>query len=126
MGAIPRRVTFSTPEQDAQRRDFTINGLFFDPIAERLIDYVGGQRDLEARLLRAIGNPADRFREDRLRMLRAVRFATMLGFDIEPATWRAVLRKCAAHSRSQRRAHPRGVGENLPLAAARARLGSAR
>ena len=89
-GRRPESVTFSTPEQDAQRRDFTVNGLFFDPIADRLIDYVGGQRDIEARLLRAIGDPAARFAEDRLRMLRAVRFATVLGFDIDPATWRAV------------------------------------
>ncbi len=89
-GRRPESVTFSTPEQDAQRRDFTVNGLFFDPIADRLIDYVGGQRDIEARLLRAIGDPAARFAEDRLRMLRAVRFATVLGFDVDPATWRAV------------------------------------
>lgn len=89
-GRHPESVTFSSPEQDAQRRDFTINGLFFDPIAERLIDYVGGQADLKARVLRAIGNPADRLREDRLRLLRAVRFATVLGFDLDPATWRAV------------------------------------
>lgn len=89
-GRHPATVSFSTPEQDAERRDFTINGLFFDPLEARLIDYVGGQRDLEARLLRAIGNPADRIREDRLRMLRAVRFATTLGFDIDGATWRAV------------------------------------
>ena len=89
-GRHPETVTFSTPEQDAQRRDFTINGIFYDPLAEKLIDYVGGQRDLEARLLRAIGNAADRFREDRLRMLRAVRFAVVLGFDIDAATWRAV------------------------------------
>lgn len=89
-GRHPATVSFSTPEQDAERRDFTINGLFFDPLEDRLIDYVGGQRDLEARLLRAIGNPADRIREDRLRMLRAVRFATTLGFDIDGATWRAV------------------------------------
>ncbi len=97
-GRHPESVTFSTPEQDAQRRDFTVNGLFFDPIAERLIDYVGGQRDLDARVLRAIGNPADRFREDRLRLLRAVRFATVLRFDIDPATWRAV-RENATHIR---------------------------
>ena len=89
-GRRPETVSFSTPEQDAERRDFTINGLFFDPLTDRLIDYVGGQRDLDARLLRAIGNPCDRFREDRLRMLRAVRFATTLGFDIDGATWRAV------------------------------------
>lgn len=89
-GRHPATVSFSTPEQDAQRRDFTINGLFFDPLADRLIDYVGGQRDLEARVLRAIGNPADRIREDRLRMMRAARFATTLGFEIDGATWRAV------------------------------------
>ncbi len=89
-GRRPESVRFSTPEEDAQRRDFTINGLFFDPIAERLIDYVGGQQDLAARLLRAIGNPYDRFREDRLRMLRAARFATTLGFDLDGPTWRAV------------------------------------
>ena len=97
-GRHPASVTFSTPEQDAQRRDFTVNGLFFDPIAGRLIDYVGGQRDLEARVLRAIGNPADRFREDRLRLLRAVRFAAVLGFEVEPATWDAV-RENAPHIR---------------------------
>lgn len=89
-GRHPQTVTFSTPEEDAQRRDFTINGLFYDPIAKRLIDYVGGQQDLAARRLRAIGNPYDRFREDRLRMLRAVRFATTLGFDLDSPTWRAV------------------------------------
>ncbi|HEV7869114.1 MAG TPA: CCA tRNA nucleotidyltransferase [Chthoniobacteraceae bacterium] len=89
-GRRPENVTFSTPEQDAQRRDFTVNGLFFDPIREQLIDYVDGQRDLAARLLRAIGDANDRFREDRLRLLRAVRFATVLGFDLEPRTWEAV------------------------------------
>ncbi len=89
-GRRPESVRFSTPEEDAQRRDFTINGLFFDPLAGRLIDFVGGQKDLAAKLLRAIGNPYDRFREDRLRMLRAVRFATTLGFDLDGPTWRAV------------------------------------
>ena len=89
-GRRPENVTYSTAENDAQRRDFTVNGLFFDPVAEKLVDYVGGQRDLAARLLRAIGNPYDRFREDRLRMLRAVRFATTLGFDLDGPTWRAV------------------------------------
>jgi tRNA nucleotidyltransferase/poly(A) polymerase len=89
-GRRPEDVTFSTPEMDAERRDFTINGLFFDPVAEQLIDYVDGQRDLKAKVLRAIGHAPDRFREDRLRLLRAVRFATVLGFEIEPATWQAV------------------------------------
>ena len=89
-GRRPESVAFSTPQEDAERRDFTINGLFFDPIADRLLDYVGGQRDLAAKLLRAIGNPYDRFREDRLRMLRAARFATTLSFDLDGPTWRAV------------------------------------
>ena len=97
-GRHPETVTFSTPEQDAQRRDFTVNGLFLDPLEDRVIDYVGGQRDLEARLLRAIGDPAERIREDRLRMLRAVRFATVLGFEIDPPTWCAVGEN-AAHIR---------------------------
>jgi poly(A) polymerase len=90
-GRRPESVTFSSPQQDAERRDFTVNGMFFDPIRSETIDYVGGRADLQARLLRAIGDPAARFREDRLRMLRAVRFATVLGFEIEPQTWSAVV-----------------------------------
>jgi len=89
-GRHPESVRFATAEQDAQRRDFTINGLFFDPVADRLIDYVGGEADLLAGIVRAIGNPADRFAEDHLRLLRAVRFATRLGFRIEPKTWEAI------------------------------------
>jgi poly(A) polymerase len=89
-GRRPESVTFSTPQQDAERRDFTINGMFFDPVREETIDYVGGRADLQARVLRAIGDPHARFGEDRLRMLRAVRFATVLGFEVEPETWRAV------------------------------------
>ena len=90
MAGTRSEVVFSSPEQDAERRDFTVNGMFFDPVKNEVIDYVGGREDLQAKVLRAIGNPADRFREDRLRMLRAVRFATTLGFEIEPATWRAL------------------------------------
>src|SRR4051812_2924686 len=89
-GRHPESVQYSSPEEDAQRRDFTVNGLFFDPVRQELIDYVDGRRDLDRRLLRAIGRPADRFREDRLRMLRAIRFATTLGFDIDPETWEAI------------------------------------
>src|SRR5581483_10840495 len=80
-GRHPESVTFSSARQDAERRDFTVNGLFYDPMREKLVDYVGGQQDLKAKVLRAIGKPRDRFREDRLRMMRAVRFATTLGFD---------------------------------------------
>lgn len=89
-GRRPDSVTYSTPELDAQRRDFTVNGLFFDPLKEEVIDYVGGQNDLRMGLLRAIGVAKDRFEEDRLRMLRAVRFATVLEFDIEHATWESI------------------------------------
>ncbi len=90
-GRRPDSVEFSDAENDARRRDFTVNGLFFDPIGERVIDHVGGVADLEAKILRAIGDPADRIAEDKLRILRAIRFATTLGFDIDPATWDAVL-----------------------------------
>ena len=90
-GRRPESVTFSSPEMDAQRRDFTINGLFYDPLEERVIDFVGGQADLEARVLRAIGDPRRRFAEDKLRLLRAVRFAARLGMTIENGTWEAML-----------------------------------
>lgn len=89
-GRHPDAITFSTPEHDAQRRDFTINGLFFDPIEERVIDYVGGEADLAARVVRAIRDPAERIEEDKLRMLRAVRFAARLGFSIEAQTLAAI------------------------------------
>jgi tRNA nucleotidyltransferase/poly(A) polymerase len=94
-GRRPVDVTFTTAQGDAERRDFTVNGMFFDPIANQVIDYVGGQSDLAARVLRAIGEPAARFREDRLRLLRAVRFGAGLGFEIEAGTWRAVCAQAA-------------------------------
>jgi poly(A) polymerase len=89
-GRHPVSVRFSSPEEDAKRRDFTINGMFLDPVDDRLIDYVGGRRDLEARVIRAIGDPTARIQEDRLRMLRAVRFAARLGYEIDDDTFRAV------------------------------------
>ena len=89
-GRRPSYVRPATAEEDAQRRDFTINGLFYDPVAEKLIDYVGGEADLRARIIRAIGTPADRFAEDHLRLLRAIRFATRFQFTIEPKTWEAI------------------------------------
>jgi poly(A) polymerase len=89
-GRRPDSVRYATAEEDAQRRDFTVNGLFFDPVADKLIDYVGGESDLKAGIIRAIGNPEDRFTEDHLRLLRAVRFATRLYFKIEPKTWAAI------------------------------------
>lgn len=91
-GRRPVSVTFSTPEADAHRRDFTINGLFLDPIEDRVLDYVGGRQDIERRLIRCVGDPAARFSEDKLRLLRAVRFAANLDYEIEPATFAAIQR----------------------------------
>ncbi|RYD44228.1 MAG: CCA tRNA nucleotidyltransferase [Verrucomicrobiaceae bacterium] len=93
-GRRPETITFSTPEEDAQRRDFTVNGLFERPDTGEVIDFVGGQADLQARVLRAIGNPVERFSEDALRLLRAVRFSAVLGLEIEPATLSAI-KDCA-------------------------------
>jgi poly(A) polymerase len=93
-GRHPGSVTFATSEGDAQRRDFTVNGLFCDPQSGEVTDNVGGLEDLQARVIRAIGEPEARFREDHLRMLRAVRFASMLDFRIEEATREAI----AAHA----------------------------
>lgn len=89
-GRHPDSVTFSDSKEDAQRRDFTINGLFFDPLAEQVIDYVGGQEDLRAGVIRAIGAARDRIAEDKLRMLRAVRFAATFGFELEEQTMLAI------------------------------------
>jgi poly(A) polymerase len=89
-GRRPDEVVYSTPEEDAKRRDFTINGMFFDPLENRLIDYVGGQADLQALLLRAIGDPRQRFTEDKLRMLRAVRLAARFQLVFDPATEAAI------------------------------------
>lgn len=89
-GRHPEGVVYTTAEGDASRRDFTINGLFYDPIDQRVLDYVGGEADLQRRLLRAIGEPRKRLEEDRLRILRGVRFGATLAFDIEPATWEAI------------------------------------
>ena len=80
----------SSPEEDAQRRDFTINGLFYDPVHQKIYDYVGGQEDIQNKVLRAIGCPLARFKEDRLRMIRAIRFKNVLQFLLEKATWQAI------------------------------------
>jgi len=95
-GRRPSAVRFGTIEEDARRRDFTIGGMYFDPLSERVIDLVGGMRDLRAGLIRAIGDPYERFDEDRLRILRAVRFAARLDFAIDPATWTAIKRTAAS------------------------------
>jgi poly(A) polymerase len=83
-------VVFTDARQDVLRRDFTINGLLYDPIEGRVIDYVSGRQDIEARIIRAIGDPRQRFEEDKLRILRAIRFGARLGYTIEAATWQAV------------------------------------
>ena len=94
-GRHPTSVVFSSPQEDAQRRDFTINGMFFDPMRDEVIDYVGGRDDLARCLVRAIGQPEQRFGEDSLRMLRAVRFAAWLSFAIDPLTQAAIAHHAA-------------------------------
>jgi poly(A) polymerase len=90
-GRHPDQVRFSrSPREDVERRDFTINGLLLDPITNELLDFVEGRKDLAAKVIRTIGKPAERFREDKLRMLRAVRFAARFQFTIEPKTFQAI------------------------------------
>lgn len=89
-GRRPDSVRLTGEEGDAKRRDFTINGMFYDVSADQVLDYVGGRRDLENRIIRAIGEPGERFREDHLRMMRAIRFSARLGFALEPATAAAI------------------------------------
>jgi poly(A) polymerase len=89
-GRHPDAVRFASAREDAQRRDFTINGMFFDPLRNELLDYVGGREDLHARVLRAIGEPRQRFTEDKLRLLRAARFATRFDLAVEPVTAAAI------------------------------------
>lgn len=98
-GRHPESVTFTNAEEDARRRDFTINGLFEDPFTGQILDFVGGRNDLEAKVIRAIGQPAQRFEEDSLRLLRAVRFAVRTGFAIDPATWQAMREDAALLAR---------------------------
>lgn len=92
-GRHPDSVVYSkTPQEDVQRRDFTINGLLMRHDSGEVLDFVGGQEDLKAGIIRSIGEPERRFKEDKLRMMRAVRFAARFGFDIEPSTFRAIRR----------------------------------
>ena len=89
-GRRPEKIVFANAEADALRRDFTVNGLFYDPLTKKTHDWVGGEADLRAKIIRTIGTPEERFGEDHLRLLRAVRFAAQLGFTIEPQTFAAV------------------------------------
>ena len=110
-GRHPSNVRFTTAEEDAKRRDFTINGLFLDPLDNRVIDHVGGQADLSAKVIRAIGTPDERFDEDHLRILRAVRFASRFGFAIEQATSQAIVR----HAPQLIRISPERIAEELRI-----------
>lgn len=89
-GRRPSAVQFTDAREDAIRRDFTINGMFYDPMKRDVVDYVDGQSDIKKKMIRAIGDPNKRFAEDHLRLLRAIRFAAKLNFKIEPATWTAI------------------------------------
>jgi putative nucleotidyltransferase with HDIG domain len=102
-GRHPDAVRFSSsPEEDVKRRDFTINGMLLDPANNQVLDYVGGRNDLQAGLVRAIGDPGDRFAEDKLRMLRAVRFAARFAFDLESRTAIAIRKLAPAVSQVSR------------------------
>jgi tRNA nucleotidyltransferase/poly(A) polymerase len=94
-GRHPDQVVFSDVEHDAARRDFTINGIFYDPVADRVLDFVGGVADIQGRRIRAIGQAEQRFAEDHLRMLRAPRFAARFDFEIEPSTLKAIQRNAS-------------------------------
>ena len=89
-GRRPDSVSFSSPQEDARRRDFTINGIFYDPVTDQLVDYVNGQQDLQDKIVRSIGDADKRLDEDKLRMLRAVRFAATFNFQLDEATARAI------------------------------------
>lgn len=90
-GRHPDRISFSTPENDVKRRDFTINGLLYDPVKDEILDYVGGRKDIEAGIVRTIGDPIERFTEDKLRMIRAARFACRFHFSIHKDTQQAIM-----------------------------------
>jgi putative nucleotidyltransferase with HDIG domain len=98
-GRHPKQVVYSDEIQDASRRDFTINGMFFDPIEQRILDYVGGEEDIQRKCVRAIGDPRLRFEEDFLRVLRALRFAARFEFSIEEKTWEALKEKASGITR---------------------------
>jgi tRNA nucleotidyltransferase/poly(A) polymerase len=89
-GRHPEKIEFGTHQDDAERRDFTINALYYDIETKEIFDLVGGQKDLKAKIIRAVGDPFERFKEDKLRMLRAIRFVAQLNFSIEPATYSAI------------------------------------
>lgn len=89
-GRRPEKIVYADAIEDAKRRDFTINGMFYDPISKKIYDFVGGERDIQNQCIRAIGDPKERFKEDRLRMIRAIRFACRFGYNIESKTLDAI------------------------------------
>ncbi len=93
-GRRPKEIEFSSEKEDAKRRDFSMNSLFFDLVANTVIDFTGGQQDIDLKLIKAVGQPLQRFQEDRLRILRAIRFQSQIGFDIEPRTLLAIQQEC--------------------------------
>jgi len=95
-GRHPESVAFSSAAEDVRRRDFTINGMLYDPLTDDVLDWVGGRKDIASRTIRTIGKPAERFAEDKLRLLRAVRFAARLGYSIEAETYAAIERMAPA------------------------------
>ncbi len=121
-GRHPSSVRFGSAQEDAQRRDFTINGMFLDPTTDAVIDSVGGEADLRAGIIRAIGDPGARIGEDRLRMLRAVRFAAQLRFDIDPSTFAAVQQ----HASSIRDIAWERIGDEVVRILTESELGTAR
>ena len=111
-GRHPDHVVYSdSPQEDVRRRDFTINGLLMDPATGEILDFVGGRADLRAGIVRAIGDPRLRFAEDKLRMMRAVRFAARFGFRIEPETMAAASESRRANYAGFPRTHPRGTDQ---------------
>ncbi|MBI5762559.1 MAG: CCA tRNA nucleotidyltransferase [Planctomycetes bacterium] len=110
-GRHPSGVEFTDAREDAKRRDFTINGMFFDPVQNEVVDYVGGRDDIARRVIRAIGEPTKRFAEDHLRLLRAVRFAARFEFEIDPATWTAM----REHAPEIARISPERIREELEI-----------
>ncbi len=93
-GRHPDNIEFTNEKEDVMRRDFTINGILYDPINDKVIDYVDGQKDIQDKVIRAIGDPIQRFQEDKLRMLRAIRFSARLSYTIESGTWNAIQAYC--------------------------------
>ncbi len=117
-GRRPDSVQYCTPEEDARRRDFTVNGMFYDPLNDTVLDFVGGQEDLRLGIVRAIGDAHHRITEDKLRMLRAVRIAATLNFTLDPATAAAISEMAYGNRSRQRRTYRARIGTHAGLPSA--------